>query len=202
MSDYVSRYLSEVSNISKQIDQNKINSLIERIVKLKKDKGRLFFIGVGGSASNCSHAVNDFRKIAEIESYTPLDNMAELTARTNDEGWDTVFSSWLDRSNLSSKDLIFALSVGGGSIEKNVSVNIIKAIDYAILQNCDVVGIVGRDGGYVKSKSDHCIIIPTQSKDTITPLAESWQAVIWHLIVSDPRIIEYENKWESLDKVK
>ena len=199
--EYINRYLNEVINISKEINKEKINSIIERIIRLKKEKGRIFFIGVGGSASNCSHAVNDFRKIAQIECYTPLDNVAELTARTNDEGWDTVFSSWLNRSNLNNKDLLFVFSVGGGSVEKNVSVNLVKAVDFANSQDCDILGIVGRDGGYIKTKTDYCIIIPTQSKDTITPLAESWQAVIWHLMVSDPRIIEYENKWESLDKI-
>ena len=199
---YVERYLEEVSKISKTIDKNKINKVINRLVKLRKENGRIFFIGVGGSASNCSHAVNDFRKIAQIESYTPVDNVAELTARTNDEGWDTVFSAWLERSRVNKKDLLFVLSVGGGNIKKNVSVNLIHAINYAIKKKCDVAGIIGRDGGYVHKKSNLCILIPTQSKDTITPLAESWQSVVWHLIVSDPRIIKYSNKWEFLDKMK
>lgn len=199
---YVERYLEEVSKISKTIDKNKINKVINRLVKLRKENGRIFFIGVGGSASNCSHAVNDFRKIAQIESYTPVDNVAELTARTNDEGWDTVFSAWLERSRVNKKDLLFVLSVGGGNIKKNVSVNLIHAINYAIKKKCDVAGIIGRDGGYVHKKSNLCILIPTQSNDTITPLAESWQSVVWHLIVSDPRIIKYSNKWEFLDKMK
>ena len=198
--NYVTKYLQEVINISKSIDKRKLNKLIERILKLKKEKGRIFFIGVGGSASNCSHAVNDFRKIAEIESYTPLDNVSELTARTNDEGWETVFSTWLHRSRLSKKDLVFVLSVGGGSIKKNVSVNIIKAIDYSISKQCDIAGIIGRDGGYVNKKSKFCVIIPTQSIETTTPHAESWQAVIWHLIVNDPRLLSYSNKWETIDK--
>ena len=199
---YVERYLEEVAKIAKTIDKNKINKVINRLVKLRKENGRIFFIGVGGSASNCSHAVNDFRKIAQIESYTPVDNVAELTARTNDEGWDTVFSAWLERSRVNKKDLLFVLSVGGGNIKKNVSVNLIHAINYAIKKKCDVAGIIGRDGGYVHKKSNLCILIPTQSKDTITPLAESWQSVVWHLIVSDPRIIKYSNKWEFLDKMK
>ena len=198
--NYIKRYLEEVVNISNTIDKKKINSVINRIVKIKRDKGRIFFIGVGGSASNCSHAVNDFRKIAQIESYTPLDNVAELTARTNDEGWDTVFSHWLERSKLNKKDLLFVLSVGGGNIEKRISVNLVHAMNYALKKKCDIAGIVGRDGGYVNKKSKMCIIIPTQSDDTITPLAESWQAIIWHLIVSDPRIMEYSNKWETIDK--
>ncbi len=199
---YVERYLEEVSIISKTIDKNKINKVINRLVKLRKENGRIFFIGVGGSASNCSHAVNDFRKIAQIESYTPVDNVAELTARTNDEGWDTVFSAWLERSRVNKKDLLFVLSVGGGNIKKNVSVNLIHAINYAIKKKCDVAGIIGRDGGYVHKKSNLCILVPTQSNDTITPLAESWQSIVWHLIVSDPRIIKYSNKWEFLDKMK
>ena len=194
--------MEEVSKISKTIDKNKINKVINRLVKLRKENGRIFFIGVGGSASNCSHAVNDFRKIAQIESYTPVDNVAELTARTNDEGWDTVFSAWLERSRVNKKDLLFVLSVGGGNIKKNVSVNLIHAINYAIKKKCDVAGIIGRDGGYVHKKSNLCILVPTQSNDTITPLAESWQSVVWHLIVSDPRIIKYSNKWEFLDKMK
>ena len=199
---YVERYLEEVSKISKTIDKNKINKVINRLVKLRKENGRIFFIGVGGSASNCSHAVNDFRKIAQIESYTPVDNVAELTARTNDEGWDTVFSAWLERSRVNKKDLLFVLSVGGGNIKKNVSVNLIHAINYAIKKKCDVAGIIGRDGGYVNKKSNLCILVPSQSNDTITPLAESWQSIVWHLIVSDPRIIKYSNKWEFLDKMK
>ena len=170
---YVERYLEEVSKISKTIDKNKINKVINRLVKLRKENGRIFFIGVGGSASNCSHAVNDFRKIAQIESYTPVDNVAELTARTNDEGWDTVFSAWLERSRVNKKDLLFVLSVGGGNIKKNVSVNLIHAINYAIKKKCDVAGIIGRDGGYVNKKSNLCILVPSQSNDTITPLAES-----------------------------
>ena len=199
---YVERYLEEVAKIAKTIDKNKINKVINRLVKLRKENGRIFFIGVGGSASNCSHAVNDFRKIAQIESYTPVDNVAELTARTNDEGWDTVFSAWLERSRVNKKDLLFVLSVGGGNIKKNVSVNLIHAINYAIKKKCDVAGIIGRDGGYVNKKSNLCILVPSQSNDTITPLAESWQSIVWHLIVSDPRIIKYSNKWEFLDKMK
>ena len=201
MNDYINRYLNEVKSISNEVDQILLNKIIERIVELKENKGRIFFLGVGGSAANCSHAVNDFRKIAQIEYYSPIDNVAELTARTNDEGWDTVFSAWLERSNLNQNDLIFILSVGGGNKEKKISVNIISAIEYAKKQNCDIVGIIGRDGGYVAQNSNLCLIIPTQSADTITPHAESWQAVIWHLMVTDPRILSYQNKWESFDKL-
>lgn len=200
MTKYIEKYLKEVEEISKKIDQEKIEKIIERLVKLKKEKGRIFFIGVGGSAGNCSHAVNDFRKLAQIECYTPVDNVSELTARINDEGWETIFSSWLERSFLNKKDIIFVLSVGGGNLEKNISTNIIKAIDYCEKIGCDVVGIVSRDGGYTSKKAYACVKIPVISSETITPHAEAWQAVIWHLIVTDPRIISYSNKWESIEK--
>ena len=197
---YIKKYLIEVEQIAKKINKSDINKVIERIVRLKKDKGRIFFLGVGGSAGNCSHAVNDFRKIAHIESYTPVDNISELTARTNDEGWETTFSSWLSVSKIRSKDLIFIMSVGGGSLEKNVSVNLINAIAFAKKKNCDVVGIVSRDGGYTGIHSFATVKIPVISKNTITPHAEAWQAVIWHLIVTDPRILLNQNKWETIEK--
>ena len=200
MSDYISRYLLEVQEIAKKIDRNQIEKIIERLVRLKSEKGRIFFIGVGGSAGNCSHAVNDFRKLAQIEAYTPVDNVSELTARINDEGWDTAFSSWLERSSVNNKDLIFVLSVGGGNVKENISTNIVKAIDYCDQINCDVVGVVSRDGGYTAKKAYACVKIPVISSDTITPHAEAWQGVIWHLIVTDPRIISYSNKWESIEK--
>tara|TARA_B100001245_G_scaffold226876_1_gene202731 strand:- start:1656 stop:2252 length:597 start_codon:yes stop_codon:yes gene_type:complete len=196
--EYISKYLKQVENIAKKIDQNKIESVILEILKVKKQNGRIFFLGVGGSAANCSHAVNDFRKIANIESYTPADNVAEITARTNDEGWDTVFKPWLECSKINKKDLIFILSVGGGNKEKKISVNLVTSIEYAKKIGCNIVGIVGRDGGYTFINTDKCIVIPTQSSDTITPHAEAWQSVIWHLIVTDPRIQSYSNKWESL----
>lgn len=200
MTDYINKYLKEVEEIAKKIDQTDIEKIIQRIIRLKQDKGRIFFIGVGGSAGNCSHAVNDFRKLAQIECYSPVDNVSELTARINDEGWDTVFSSWLERSYLNKNDIIFVLSVGGGNLEKKISTNIVKAIDYCEKINCDVVGIVSRDGGYTAKKAYSCVKVPVISTDTITPHAEAWQAVIWHLIVTDPRIISYSNKWESIEK--
>ena len=195
---YIDRYLSEVQTIAKKIDKKKIEKIIKRILMVKKKQGRIFFLGVGGSAANCSHAVSDFRKIAEIDSYTPVDNVAEITARTNDEGWETVFNAWLERSKINKDDLVFILSVGGGDQKEKVSINLINAIDYAKKVGCDVVGIVGRDGGYTAQNSHACIVIPTQSNDTITPHAEAWQGVIWHLIVTDPRIQSYSNKWESI----
>tara|TARA_B100000965_G_scaffold404638_1_gene436042 strand:+ start:1331 stop:1939 length:609 start_codon:yes stop_codon:yes gene_type:complete len=198
--DYISKYLQEVKNIADLIDQREINKIIERIVLLKKRGGRIFFIGVGGSASNCSHAVNDFRKIAEVEAYTPIDNVAELTARTNDEGWETVFREWLMMSKLNNKDILFVLSVGGGNEKNRISVNIINAIKYARKKKCDVVGITGKKIGYTQKNSYACVIIPSQSKNTLTPHSEAWQATIWHLIVTDPRLQSYSNKWESIDK--
>ena len=200
MTSYIDKYLNEVQNIAQEINKENIEKIIKRILTVKKIQGRIFFLGVGGSAANCSHAVNDFRKIAEIDSYAPTDNVAEITARTNDEGWDTVFKAWLERSKLNKDDLIFILSVGGGDQKRKVSVNLISAIDYAQKVDCDVVGIVGKDGGYTAQNSHACIIIPTQSDDTITPHTEAWQAVILHLIVTDPRIQSYSNKWESITK--
>ena len=200
MTSYIDKYLNEVQNIVQEINKENIEKIIKRILTVKKIQGRIFFLGVGGSAANCSHAVNDFRKIAEIDSYAPTDNVAEITARTNDEGWDTVFKAWLERSKLNKDDLIFILSVGGGDQKRKVSVNLISAIDYAQKVDCDVVGIVGKDGGYTAQNSHACIIIPTQSDDTITPHTEAWQAVILHLIVTDPRIQSYSNKWESITK--
>ena len=197
--EYIQKYLSQLKEISDEIDKDLLNQLILKLLDLKKNNGRLFFIGVGGSAANCSHAVNDFRKIAEIDAYTPLDNIAEVTARTNDEGFDTIFVEWLKRSKINDKDMLFVLSVGGGNQENNVSVNIIKAIDYCKTRKTTIAGIIGRDGGYVKKNSDLTIVIPTKSNDTITPHAESWQSILWHLIVSDPRILSYSNKWESID---
>ena len=197
--DYAKRYFEEVQVIAKSIDLNLIEEMIRILLDLKKKKGRMFFIGVGGSAANCTHAVNDFRKIGGIECYTPNDNVAELTARTNDEGWDTVYAPWLKCSHLNKNDVVFVFSVGGGSKEKNVSVNLIHALDYSKSVGSKVLGVTGRDGGYTGKVADACLVIPTQSPDTITPHAEAWQAVVWHMLVSDPRIMEMSNKWESLD---
>jgi Phosphoheptose isomerase len=199
MSDYIKKFLDETNKISKEINQDDIEKLINFVVSTKKSNGRIFFIGIGGSAANCSHAVNDFRKIANIESYTPLDNVAELTARINDDGWDTIFSNWLKQSKINSNDLVFIMSVGGGSLKKNISTNIVNTIDYCLKKKIKIVGIVSRDGGYTKLKSNACVTIPVISNDTITPHAEAWQAVIWHLIVTDPRVIENKNKWESVE---
>ena len=196
--EYAKRYFEEVQTIAKSIELDTIEKMVQIIEEVKNTQGRLFFIGVGGSAANCTHAVNDFRKIGGIECYTPNDNVAELTARTNDEGWDTVYGPWLECSHISEIDAVFVLSVGGGSKENNVSVNLIHAIDVAKKVGAKVLGIIGRDGGYTGTVADACIIIPTQSPDTITPHAEAWQAVVWHMLVTDPRIMAMSNKWESL----
>ena len=196
--EYANRYFEEVQTIAKSIDLNTIEKMVQIIASVKEQKGRLFFIGVGGSAANCTHAVNDFRKIGGIESYTPNDNVAELTARTNDEGWNTVFEPWLECSQLCEKDAIIVFSVGGGSKKNNISVNLIHALDLAKKVGARILGITGRDGGYTGKVADACIIIPTQSPDTITPHAEAWQAEVWHMLVTDPRIMATANKWESI----
>ena len=187
-SEYTNRYLTEIVDIIPRLDGLMIDEAVDRLTVLKEDGGRLFFIGVGGSAANCSHAVNDFRKIAGIESYAPTDNVAELTARTNDEGWDTVFSEWLKTSHLGEKDAIMILSVGGGNLEKNVSPNIVKALAHAKEVGATTMGIVSRDGGYTAQVADVPIIIPPKYEDMITPFAESIQAVVWHLIANHPKL--------------
>jgi len=180
--DYTEKYLQETDEIVRKVDKNEIVKVIEILDCLKKSGGRLFILGVGGSAANASHAVNDFRKIAGIETYAPTDNVAELTARTNDEGWNTTFTEWLKTSNLSVKDVLFIFSVGGGS--ESTSLNIKEAIDLAIDRKAKILGIVSRDGGYTKKKADACVLIPVVSEERITPHAEGWQGVIWHLIVN------------------
>ncbi len=197
---YSKLHLSETIEIIKKIDTKKIENMVDLILNIKKEKGRIFFLGVGGSASNCSHAVNDFRKIIGIESYTPTDNVSELTARINDEGWSTIFTEWLKISNLNSKDLIFVFSVGGGSIENNISTNLVEALKYGKSIGCKFAGIVGRDGGYTNKVADVCVLVPTVNEKTTTPHTEALQAVIWHLIISHPKLKSNETKWESVSK--
>ena len=189
---YTDEYLGGALSAIFQLSKKDINNVIDLLSKIKKDKGRLFLLGVGGSAANCSHAVNDFRKIAGIEAYTPVDNIAELTARTNDDGWATIFVAWLKTSNLSNKDAVMVLSVGGGNLEKNISVNIVEALKYAKSIQAKILGIVSRDGGYTKQVADGCIIIPVIKNEFITPFAESFQALVWHLIVFSPKIRNVE----------
>lgn len=195
---YVKDYLDEVHKVVNGLDVNSIEKMINQLVELKKNGGRLFFLGVGGGAANATHAVNDFRKIAGIESYTPIDNVSELSARVNDDGWDTVFVNWLKGSRLNNKDGVFVFSVGGGNTEKDISVNIVHALRYAADIGAKVFGIVGRDGGYTAKVADACIVAPTVNADTVTPHTESFQAVIWHLIVSHPDMKVSEMKWESV----
>jgi D-sedoheptulose 7-phosphate isomerase len=197
VNNYTARYLSETAIIATRIDQAQIEKVIDILLETRAARGRLFFLGVGGSAGNAGHAVNDFRKIANMESYAPTDNVSELTARVNDEGWDTCFAQWLSGSHLRKGDTLFVLSVGGGNQEKNISMNIVRALDLALMVGARIVGVVGRDGGYTARVADAAIVIPTVSADTVTPHTESFQAVVWHLIVSHPRLRENEMKWES-----
>ena len=193
--NYSKQHLDESVEITRAIDPETIEKIVDLLVEVKSTGGRLFVLGVGGSAANASHAVNDFRKLAGIETYAPTDNVAELTARTNDEGWHTVFSGWLKVSKLNSKDCLFILSVGGGNKEKNVSPNLIDAIDLAKSVGARVTGIVGRDGGYTAENAEICLIVPTVNPSTVTPHSESFQTVIWHLLVSHPKLKSNPTKW-------
>jgi len=195
--NYTQKHLDEAALIISKLDQKKIEQLVETLANVRKRGGRLFFLGVGGSAGNCGHAVNDFRKLAHFEAYAPTDNVSELTARTNDDGWDSVFVEWLKGSRLRSADAVFVLSVGGGSVEKNISPNLVRAIQYARDIGAAIVGIVGRDGGYTAKVADACVIIPTVNPDTVTPHSEAFQAVVWHLLVSHPLLKSAPTKWES-----
>ena len=195
--DYTSDFLDDAIKIINLIDKSQIRNMINILRAVRENEGRLFILGVGGGAGHASHAVNDFRKIAGIESYAPTDNVSELTARVNDDGWETVFVNWLKGSRLNSKDCIFVFSVGGGNEEKNVSVNLVNALRFAKEQNSKIIGVVGRDGGYTAKVSDACVIIPTVNEKTVTPQTEAFQAVVWHLIVSSPDLQKFEMKWES-----
>src|SRR5256714_2010891 len=190
-------HLDEAKRIIDALDVGVIDRMAETLAALRARGGRLFFLGVGGSAGNCSHAVNDFRKIVGIEAYAPTDNVSELTARTNDEGWATVFVEWLRVSRLQTRDAVFVLSVGGGSLEKNISPNLVKALEYTQEVGAKVLGVVGRDGGYTAKVANACVIIPTINADNVTPHSEAFQAVIWHLLVSHPILKATETKWES-----
>ena len=192
---HISNYFKYIENISNLIDKDKIQSLASSIYQTKKKGGRIFFLGVGGSAGNCSHAVNDFRKICNVESYCPSDNVSELTARINDDGWETSFANWLKISKLNSKDSLFIMSVGGGNIKKKVSMNLVEAINYGKKKGSKILGIVGRDGGFLKKKGNEVVLVPTVNKNKITPHVESFQAVIWHCLVSHPLLQLNRNKW-------
>ena len=192
---YTQQYLAAAAQVIEQLDRNAIEAMVRLFVETRQRGGRLFILGVGGSAGNASHAVNDFRKIAGIESYAPTDNVSELTARINDEGWDTAFAKWLEGSRLSEKDLILVLSVGGGNRPLNTSVNLVVALEYAKEVGAKICGIVGRDGGFTAQVADACAIVPTVTPDAVTPLTESFQAVIWHLIVSHPEVQVGRTRW-------
>jgi D-sedoheptulose 7-phosphate isomerase len=194
---YAQQHLREVSEIVDRLDAASIERVADVLASSRSAGGRLFFLGVGGSAGNCSHAVNDFRKLAGFEAYAPTDNVSELTARTNDEGWDTVFAAWLAGSRLRPQDTVCVFSVGGGSLEKNISPNLVKALEYAKRVGAKIVGIVGRDGGHTAKVADACVIVPTVNPETVTPHAEAFQAVIWHLLVSHPALKRNATKWES-----
>ena len=194
---YARRHLDETARVVAALDPDVMERMAVLLAALRGRGGRLFFLGVGGSAANCSHAVNDFRKIAGIEAYTPVDNVSELTARTNDEGWDTVFVNWLKGSRLRRDDMVFVLSVGGGSIEPPVSLNLVKALEYAREIGAQILGIVGRDGGFTAKVADACVIVPTVNSHTVTPHTEAFQPVVWHLLVSHPLVKAAETKWES-----
>ena len=194
---FTTDFLAEATQILHRLDTNAIDRTVDRLVEVRRRGGRLFFLGVGGSAANASHAVNDFRKIGGFEAYAPTDNVSELTARVNDEGWDGVFAQWLRGSRLNDKDLVFIFSVGGGSLEKNISPNLVKALQYAKEVGASVCGVVGRDGGYTAVVADACVVVPTVNPDNVTPHAEAFQAVVWHLLVSHPALKVAQTKWES-----
>lgn len=195
--NYARRHLIECAEILEKIDDSVIERVASILAQVRQDGGRIFFLGVGGSAANCSHAVNDFRKIVGIESYAPTDNVSELTARTNDEGWETTFRDWLKISRLNPRDALFVFSVGGGNLERNISPNLVAALKYGKSIGCKIVGVVGRDGGYTAEVADACVLIPTVNDSNITPHSEAFQAVVWHLLVSHPQLKAHETKWES-----
>lgn len=197
---YAQQHLNEAFEIIQKIDVEAIEQMADLLAGVKAEGGRIFFLGVGGSAGNCSHAVNDFRKIVGIESYAPTDNVSELTARTNDEGWATIFVEWLKTSKLKTNDAVFVFSVGGGNLEKNISPNLVAALKFAKTVGAKVTGVVGRDGGYTAQVADACVVIPTVNPETITPHSEAFQAVVWHLLVSHPKLKAYQTKWESAVK--
>lgn len=197
---FAHQYLDEARIIIDKLDLTAIENMTKLLVDLREKGGRLFLVGVGGGAGHAGHAVNDFRKIAGIEAYSPSDNVSELTARTNDEGWETTYAAWLQVSHLCEKDMLFVFSVGGGDLVRNISPNIVQAVRYAKQIGAAVIGVLGRDGGYTASVADACVIVPTVNPEAVTPHTESFQALIWHLLVSDPRLQMMSNKWESSQK--
>jgi D-sedoheptulose 7-phosphate isomerase len=197
---YVERYLGEVQEVAARLNQDAIEAIVDLLSDVRANGGRVFCLGVGGSAGNASHAVNDFRKICGLEAYTPVDNVSELTARINDDGWETSFANWLKGSRLGTNDVVWVFSVGGGDAERGVSIILIRALEYAKSVGARVCGVVGRTGGYTAKVADACVIIPTVNPETVTPHAEAFQAVVWHLLVSHPRLQLSSMKWESFDR--
>ena len=195
---FTQQYLEETQKVVAQLNAGAVEKAVEELAAVRERGGRLFILGVGGSAANASHAVNDFRKICGFEAYAPTDNVSELTARTNDEGWATVFSEWLKGSRLNAKDALLIFSVGGGNLEKNVSPNLVSAIQLAKQAGASVIGIVGRDGGYTAKEATACVIIPTVNQEHVTPHSEAFQAVVWHLFVSHPKLKVNRTKWEGV----
>jgi D-sedoheptulose 7-phosphate isomerase len=194
---FTAQYLREAVEIIDRLDHDVIERMADRLRDLRDRGGRLFLVGVGGGAGHASHAVNDFRKIAGIEAYSPSDNVSELTARTNDEGWDTTYAGWLKVSRLGKTDALFVFSVGGGDLERNISANLVRAVQYAKEMGALILGVVGRDGGYTARVADVCVVVPTVNANAVTPHTESFQAVVWHLLVSHPKLQLMPNKWES-----
>jgi D-sedoheptulose 7-phosphate isomerase len=197
-SDFVRAHLDETAQIAAMIDAAALERMVSTLVSIRANGGRLFFLGVGGGAAHASHAVNDFRKLAGFEAYAPTDNVAELTARTNDEGWETVFAASLAESRLGARDGVFVFSVGGGRADLNVSVNLVRALQYARSVGASILGVVGRDGGFTAQVADACVIVPTVNTDAVTPHTEAFQAVVWHLLVSHPALQRASAKWESV----
>ena len=195
---FIAEFLSEAKKIIEQLDGDAVERMVELVKSTRSRGGRLFILGLGGSAGNASHAVNDFRKIVGIEAYAPTDNVSELTARINDEGWAGVFEGWLAVSHLGKDDLVFVFSVGGGSLEKNISPNLVKALEYSRKVGARIIGVVGRDGGYTAQVADACLIIPTVNSQNVTPHTEAFQSIIWHLMVSHPLLKASQTKWESI----
>lgn len=196
--NYIDQYIHEAIQILKSIDRPRIQAMLDLLVQLRARGGRLFFLGVGGGAGHASHAVNDFRKIAGIEAYTPSDNVSELTARINDEGWETAYAQWLRGSRLGSNDMVFVFSVGGGDPERNISGNLVRALHYAKEVGATICGVVGRDGGYTAKVADACVVVPVVNGESVTPHTEAFQAIVWHLLVSHPVLKVAEMKWESV----
>ncbi len=196
-SNYTAAYLAEVRELAARIDPTLVDRMIGLLLEIRTRGGRVFFLGVGGGAGNASHAVNDFRKIAGIECYAPTDNVSELTARINDDGWNSCYANWLLGSHLSPRDAVFVFSVGGGNPEHRISMNLVAALDLARQIGTRILGIAGRDGGYTARVADVCLLVPTLSQETVTPHTEEFQAIIWHLLVSHPLLRSHEMKWES-----